>query len=277
MANSEQLVLGPAESVKRDLSKIPGNPQGVQINLMKSKFTCFLLATVFALSVAVLAQAGKPDAALPAAPSASTPPATAAAEPPTATGGNRVGTINIEQAIYASNEGQRDFEALGKKLEPKQIELKNLNDEVESLKKQLSTAGDKLSEDARGNLVKQIEQKQKSLERSVQDARDDAGAQQNEIAQRILQKMAPVIVSYAQTAGFGMIVDTSNPWPQGPILWALPSMDITRAVVDAYNVKSGVPAPAKPAGAMPKSGAGVGAKPAAPAQPKPQTTTPPPK
>ena len=151
----------------------------------------------------------------------------AAAETPAATGSGRVGTINIEEAIFASNEGQRDFEALSKKLEPKQTELKSLNDEVESLKKQLNN--DKLAEDARGNLVKQIEQKQKSLERSVQDARDDAQAQQNEIAQRILQKMAPVIVNYAQTTGFGMIVDTSNAWPQGPVLWAAPQVDITRA------------------------------------------------
>jgi outer membrane protein len=242
-------------------------------NPMKSKFTCFLLAAVFALCALSLAQAGKSDSTLPAAPSASTPPATATADPSAAAGGsNRVGTINIEQAIFASNEGQRDFDALSKKLEPKQTELKNLNDEVESLKKQLSNAS--LSEDARGNLVKQIEQKQKSLERSVQDARDDANAQQNEIAQRILQKMAPVIVNYAQTAGFGMIVDTSNPWPQGPILWALPSMDITRSVVEAYNTKSGVPAPAKAAAPLQKSGTGTGAKPAAPAQPKPQTAPP---
>jgi outer membrane protein len=241
---------------------------------MKSKFTCCLLAAVFALSVTVLAQAGKADP-LPAAPSASTPPATAAPDPSAAqpTSGSRVGTINIEQAIFASNEGQRDFDALSKKLEPKQTELKNLNDEVESLKKQLGS--DKVTEDARANLVKQIEQKQKSLERSVQDARDDAQAQQNEIAQRILQKMAPVIVNYAQTAGFSMIVDTSNPWPQGPILWALPAMDITRSVVEAYNTKSGVPAPAKAAAPLQKSGTGTGARPATPAQPKPQTTAPP--
>jgi outer membrane protein len=246
-------------------------------NPMKSKFTSFLLAAVFALSVTALAQAGKSDAALPAAPSASNsaPTPAPATEAPATSSGSRVGTINIEQAIFASNEGQRDFEALSKKLEPKQSELKNLNDEVESLKKQLSGSGDKLSEDARGNLVKQIEQKQKSLERSVQDARDDAQSQQNEIAQRILQKMAPVIVSYAQSTGFSMIVDTSNPWPQGPILWSLPSSDITRAVVEAYNTKSGVPAPAKPVAPPAKSGAGTGAKPSAPAQPKPQTTAPP--
>jgi outer membrane protein len=155
-----------------------------------------------------------------------------------------VGTINIEQAIFGSNEGRRDFEALSKKLEPKQNELKGQNDELEGMKKQLSTQGDKLNEDARATLVKQIETKQKSLERSVQDAQEDAGNQQNEIAQRVLQKMAPMIVKYAQENGFGMIVDTSKPWPQSPVLWYGEAVDITKAVVEGYNTQSGVPAPA---------------------------------
>ena len=63
-----------------------------------------------------------------------------------------------------------------------------MNDEVDSLKKQLCTQGDKLNDDARATLVKQVEQKQKSLERAVQDARDDAQNQQNEIAQKICRR-----------------------------------------------------------------------------------------
>lgn len=240
---------------------------------MKNKFAQFVVAVMFALPAITLAQAGNTDPALPAAPSAAN--AANTETEPAAGGTSKIATINIEQAIFASNEGQRDFEALSKKLEPKQTELKNQNDEVESLKKQLNTSGDKMTEDARNNLVKQIEQKQKSLERAVQDARDDAQSQQNEIAQRILQKMAPVIVKYAGDKGFGMIVDTSNPWPQGPVLWAAPSVDITKAIVDAYNIQSGVPAPAKPVTAKPAASAA--AKPAAPAATKPQTTTPPPK
>jgi len=241
---------------------------------MTTKFTSFLLAVVFALAATTLAQSGSSGTALPAAPSAANSAAANPTNEPTPAGGNKVGTINIEQAIFASNEGQRDFDALSKKLEPKQTELKNMNDEVENLKKQLSTGGDKLSEDARANLVKQIEQKQKGLERSVQDARDDAQAQQNEIAQRILQKMAPIIVKYAGDKGFGIIMDTSNPWPQGPVLWAGPSVDITKAIVDAYNIQSGVPAPARPAATKPSTGAGT-SKPATPPAAKPQTAPPP--
>ncbi len=239
---------------------------------MTRKLPRFLLATVFVISVTALAQNASAGAGLPAAPSA----AATTPDPTVASTGNKIGTINIEQAIFASNEGQRDFEALSKKLEPKQTELKNMNDEVESLKKQLSTQGDKLNDDSRGALVKQVEDKQKRLERSVQDARDDAQAQQNEIAQRILQKMAPIIVKYAGDKGFGLIMDTSNPWPQGPVLWAGPSVDITKAIVDAYNAQSGVPAPARPVTTKP-AGAGATTHPAAPAGTKPATTTPPPK
>jgi outer membrane protein len=235
---------------------------------MTRKFARFLLATVFILSVAALAQNASADPPLPAAPSA----AATTPDPTVSSTGSKIGTINIEQAIFASNEGQRDFETLSKKLEPKQTELKGMNDEVESLKKQLSN--DKLNEDSRGTLVKQVEEKQKRLERSVQDARDDAQSQQNEIAQRILQKMAPIIVKYAGDKGFGLIMDTSNPWPQGPVLWAGPSVDITKAIVDAYNAQSGVPAPTRPITTKP---AGTSSRPAAPAGTRPATTTPPPK
>ncbi len=231
-----------------------------------TKFARILLTTAFSLSLVAVAQT-KPAAAAGADPT----PAPAV----TNATGTKIGTINIEQAIFATNEGQRDFEVLRKKLEPKDNELKGMNEEVDSLKKQLQTQGDKLNDDARQTLVKQVEQKQKSLERAVQDARDDAQNQQNEIAQKILQKMAPLLVKYAGDNGFGVIMDTSNPWPNGPVLWAGPSVDITKAVIDAYNVQSGVPAPAatapKPTATKP---AGTVTKPAPPAT-KPPASAPP--
>jgi outer membrane protein len=224
---------------------------------MTSKLARFLLAVALVVSVAALAQTGS-AAAAPASPA------------PAATGtGNKIGTINLEQAIFATNEGRRDFEALSKKLEPKQTELKGQNDEIESLKKQLNTQGDKLNEEARANLVKQIETKQKQLDRALQDAQEDARNQQSEIGQRIIQKMAPVLVKYANENGFGVIIDTSQPWPQSPIVWWGESLDVTKPIVDAYNTQSGVPAPAasgaaKPAGTRP---AGTGVKPATQAKP----------
>ena len=234
---------------------------------MTSKFLRSLLAIAVISMISAWAQTGS------AAPAGAGGSSAAPATSPTivAGTGSKIGTINIEQAVIGTNEGQRDFEALRKKLEPKQNELKQQNDELEGLQKQLQTQADKLNEDAKASLVKQIETKKKSFDRAVQDAQEDAQNQQKEIFQRILQKMGqPVIVKYAQDNGFSMIVDTSNPWPQSPILWYGEGQDITKAVVDLYNAQSGVPAPT--AGGATKPAA---PKPAAPKPPAPKPSEPP--
>src|SRR5271157_2245868 len=200
------------------------------------------LAVMFGLSLLALAQT-TPAAGAPAAAPPPDSPSAAAAVAAKATG-TKVGTINIEQAIFASNEGRRDFEALSKKFEPKQNELKGLADEIDGLKKQLNAQQDKLNEESRDKLVKQIETKKKSFDRATQDAQEDFQSQQGEIGNKILTRMAPLIVKYASENGYGMILDTSQQWPRGPVIWYGPAVDITQPIVETYNVQSGVPAPA---------------------------------
>ncbi len=242
---------------------------------MIKKFVRVTVAVMFGLSILALAQT-TPAAGVPAAATPPDSPSAAAVAAAKATG-TKVGTINIEQAIFASNEGRRDFEALSKKFEPKQNELKGLADEIDSLKKQLNAQQDKLNEESRDRLVKQIEVKQKSFDRATQDAQEDFQSQQGEIGNKILTRMAPLIVKYASDSGYGMILDTSQQWPRGPVIWYGPAVDITQPIVEAFNAQSGVPAPAagstapKPAA---KPATAPASKPAAPAT-KPPATTPP--
>jgi len=235
--------------------------------LTTCKFARVTVAVVFGLSLFALAQANPAAGAPPAAPTPNAPSAAAAAAPKAT--GTKVGTINIEQAIFASNEGRRDFDALAKKFEPKQNELKGLADEIDSLNKQLNAQQDKLNDESRDKLVKQIETKKKSFDRATQDAQEDFQAQQGEIGNKILTKMAPLIVRYSSENGYGMILDTSQQWPRGPVIWYGPAVDITQPIVETYNVQSGVPAPA--AGSTPtKPVRPATAKPAAPASTPPK-------
>jgi len=240
---------------------------------MKLTLVRSLTAAAVLVSAAAFAQSDPaPSTALPSAPSSAAAPAAVLGSGT----GSKLGTINVENAIFGSNEGQRDLEALSKKLEPKRNDLKAQNDAVDALKKQLSTQGSSMNEDAKGNLTRQIEQKQKALERAAQDAQEDFQNQQQEIGSRIFQKMGPIILKYATDNALGVIIDTSNPWPNGPVLWAGPSVDITKPVVEAYNAQSGVPAPVRPAGgaATGTKPSGVGTKPSTPAT-KPTTQAPP--
>jgi outer membrane protein len=204
---------------------------------MKSKFICSISAAIVLFSIAAFSQSDSgSSAALPAAPGV----ATTAVPGPNAT---KLAAINIEQAIFASNEGQRDMGALQKKFEPKTNDLKTKSDEIEALRKQATATG--VTDAKKAEIAREVEQKQKAFERARQDAQEDFQSQQSEIGQRIFQKMGPVIMKYAADNSLGLIIDTSTPWPNGPVLWANPaSVDITKSIVDAYNAQSGVAAPA---------------------------------
>jgi outer membrane protein len=223
--------------------------------MMRKLAVCF---AVLALSAVAVGQAGG------AAPAPSTP------APPSV----KVGIINIQAAIAFSNEGQRDFAALQKKFEPKQNEITALNKEVEDLKKQLAAQANVGSDEARNNLARTIEQKQKLLQRTAEDAQSDYRTQQNELAGKIGNKMLGVLDKYAKDNGFAVVLNYDEQNPQNPILWAAAPVDITRPVLEAYNIVSGVPAPPPPAPSAAKSGAGAGAQPAGA---RPAATNPPPK
>jgi outer membrane protein len=220
------------------------------------------LSVAALLSAGALAQAADTNAA----PSTSTSNSLIA-------GPTKVAIINIQAAIANTNEGQRDLDALQKKFEPKQIELKSLSDEVDNLKKQLAAQTDKLNDDERNKRVQTIESKQKTLQRNLEDAQNDYQSQSNEIAQRIGTKLMQSLDSYAKQNGFAVVIDVSS--QQSPVLWAAQSVDITKPVIDAYNVASGVAAPAPGTKPVSAPSASVTRRPAnpttTPAAPKPAT------
>jgi outer membrane protein len=80
----------------------------------------------------------------------------------------------------------------------------------------------------------------------------------------LASKVYDVMSAYAQQAGYTLILDVSD--QQSPVLYATQNTDISKAVIEAYNVKSGVPAPPpQAAGASGAQARPAGPKPAAPA------------
>lgn len=205
-----------------------------------SKLHIFTLSLALSIifSVAALAQA-------PGAANSGTAASSAASNGPA-----KIGIVNIQDAIIATNEGKKEFDALQQRFAPKQNDLKNLNDEVENLKKDLQAKQDKLNEEERAKQVKNLEVKQKTLQRNYEDAQNEFQQAEQEVVNRIGGKMLNVLESYAKNNNYSVILDVSN--PQTPVLWASQGTNITKELVDAYNAASPVapPAPqAKPAGA----------------------------
>ena len=153
----------------------------------------------------------------------------------------KVAVIAFQMAVAQTNEGQRNFADLQKKFEPRRDQLKKLNDEVEGLSKQLQAAGDKLAPAEQQSRAAAIETKKKQLERDAEDAQNDYQQAMQEIYNNLASKVYDVLQTYSEQQGFTVVLDVSL--QQQPVLYAAPSTNITKAVIDAYNVKSGVPAP----------------------------------
>ncbi|HYK38329.1 OmpH family outer membrane protein [Alloacidobacterium sp.] len=203
------------------------------------------------LCVSALAQAGTTDPA-PNAPSA------AAAVAPT--GATKIAVIMFQPAVMQTNEGQRNFADLQKKYDPKRTQLKGMSDEIDNLKKQLQAAGTNLSDVERQNRLKVIDEKEKAFQRLGEDTQNDFQQDLQQTYTQLAEKVFTVLQSYAEQNGYSVVIDGST--QQSPVLWANKGTDISAAVIQAYNQKSGVPAPATPAASS------------TPSAPTPHTTTP---
>ncbi|MGD0738905.1 MAG: OmpH family outer membrane protein [Terracidiphilus sp.] len=180
----------------------------------------------------------------------------------------KIAVIRFQLAVAQSNEGQRDFADLQKRYAPKEAALKTLSDEIDGLTKQLQTQGAAMSEADRNSKAKTLDEKKKQLDRDSTDARDAFQQDMQDMYQGLASKVYDVMQSYADLQGFTLVLDVSA--QATPVLYSANGTDITKAVVDAYNLKSGVPAPPAQPAAAPGSQAApkpAAPRPAAPRQP----------
>jgi outer membrane protein len=175
--------------------------------------------------------------------------------------------INIQGALMGTKDGQKAAAELNAKTAPKKKELELKQNEINGLQDQLNKGSNTLSEAAKSDLYKKIEYQKKALQREVEDAQADLEADQQKILQQLGEKILSVIQKYSRDNGYTLVVDVSS--PQTPVLWASPSIDITKEIIELYD-KNAVPSSAPgPATSAPKA-------PAAPAQaaPKPPAAKP---
>ena len=191
-------------------------------------------------------------------------PAAAPASAPAASGPSKIALVNFEQVVLASNEGQTVTLATQKKYAPKKDTIEKEAADVESMKKSLQSAPATLPDDERASRLRAIDTKEKQLNRDAEDAQTAYNAEWQEALGKVAQKIAATMKTYAQTSGYTILLDVSA--QNSNVLWALPSTDISQAVVDAYNKSSGVaaPPPTAPSAARP---AGATARPAPKAAP----------
>jgi outer membrane protein len=185
------------------------------------------------------------------------------AAPAAAPGPAKIAVIAFQVAVAQTNEGQRNFADLQKKFDPRRQQLKTLSDEIETLTKQLQAGADKMPPAEQQSKATAIDTKKKQLDRDAQDAQNDFTQEMQDVYNALASKVYDVLQSYAELKGYTIVLDGSV--QQSPVLYSSPSTNITKEIIDAYNVKSGIPAPP----AQPATGGVDAPKPAPRTTPRP--------
>jgi outer membrane protein len=173
----------------------------------------------------------------------------------------KVAIINIQGAIISTKDGQKAASELNAKTQPKKKELEGKQNEINGLQDQLNKGQNTMSETAKNDLYKNIEAKKKGLQREMEDAQADLEADQNKLLQQLGQKILAVIQRYSVDNGYSMVLDVGN--QNTPVIWASPSIDITKEIIELYDKSTAsasgsapaptpAPKPAAPKPAAPK-------------------------
>jgi len=214
------------------------------------------LILVSALGAGLMTASGMAQA--PAAPAPQAAPEVAPQAIPA-----KIALVAFEQAVFATNEGQRATQDIQDKYKPKKAQIDSLAQEVDSLKKQLQSAPATLSDEERATRLKNIDTKEKQLNRDAEDAQTAYNADLQEAYGKVAAKVSVTLKDYVAKNGYTLLLDVSN--QQSNVMWANQSTDVTQALVAAYNTSSGVaaPVPTAPSAAAPAA-----------AKPRPSTAAP---
>ena len=175
--------------------------------------------------------------------------------------------IQAEAALVSTKDGQAAVAELQKSLDPKKAALEKKQTEIRDLQDRLARQSNTVSQTAKDDLTRQIDTKNKSFTRDVEDYNAEAENAQRKVLDGLTEKMKQVIDKYAKESGCAIVFNVSD--PNTPVLYISDSIDITKAVVDAYDkTLPALPAATKPAAVKP-SPAKPAPSPLAPATPPP--------
>lgn len=214
----------------------------------------YVLAALVAGILPVAAAAQAAPAAPLAAPAAA--PAGAKLPPPTAFPA-KIALVNFVGAVEETNEGQRAAMDVDKKYESKKQQLQTDAANLDAMKKKLQSPPTPLSDEERNRLVRDIDAKDKDLQREEQDDTDAFNADMNDALQKVAAKVHDFMIGYVSKNGYTLLFNYGD--QQSPLIWATQDQnaDITEAIIEEYNKASGIAPPTPSAPSAPSAGSGA--------------------
>jgi len=120
----------------------------------------------------------------------------------------KIGVIQIQTALVSTKDGQKAVQELESRMAPKQREMERKRTELQELQDKLNKGGNAMAQAAKDDLARTIDQKTKSYNRDMEDARAELDTEQRKLLEDLSGKMQVAIdklFSASATRFFGIL------------------------------------------------------------------------
>ena len=144
---------------------------------------------------------------------------------------DRIGFINIQENIQNSSAGKKAAEEFKKLVDKKQVNIKDMENEVKKMKDELDKQGAILTASARSDKEAAYQRKLRDYQILVDDTNKELQKRDQDYSQKIIPDILKVVRAIAEKEKYTLILDISTM----PMPYHDKANDISKKVIEDFN------------------------------------------
>ncbi len=145
----------------------------------------------------------------------------------------KIGYVNLQQAVTEVDEGKAARDTLKKEFDQKQKMLDDKQNELKKMKDDLDKQMVVMSEETKREKAMEFERKVNDMQQVYVQMQKDLSDRERDLMKGIFDKMESIIKEIAASEGFAFVFEQQN----AGLIVAPPSGNMTAEVIRRYNAK----------------------------------------
>ncbi len=146
---------------------------------------------------------------------------------------DRIAFIDLQRVIHDSKAGKKAKASFQKEFEKKRTIIEQKMAQLEKLKQEFVKNSALMNPEARKKKADLIEKKEKELQRTREDFREELREKDLELTQKILKEIDGILQQIGEKDGYALIFERT----EAGIVYGSPAVDITEKVIKEYDKK----------------------------------------
>lgn len=146
---------------------------------------------------------------------------------------DRIGVVDLEQAITATDEGKAAREELERKVREAEAQLQPMVDQLKQMFEEVEAKQFVLSEDAMRQKQLEVAELRNKIENRKREIEGQLQVDRERLIGPLREKLNGIILDIGRKEGFALIIQRGTPG----VMYTREALDITDKVVQAFNSK----------------------------------------